>query len=141
MVIIVSSYFLRIQPAFDGGNFVLADDDFNGGEGGDVDAHLAEEIGGELADGSGANDELTVHTHETLRVELTLCLFQGHVQGMGIAVEGAQANYTVADGDVAHVAHRNNQVFVGTMGNQKAFAIADGLTLYGSQQLGDGIGR
>lgn len=105
-----------------------------------MNAHLAEEIGGELADSGGANDELTVHTHEALRVELALGFFEGHVQGVGLAVEGEQANYAVADGDVAHVAHRNNQVFVGTMGNQKAFAIADSLTLYGSQQLGDGIG-
>jgi len=60
-----------------------------------VDAHLAEEIGGELADGSGANDELTVHTHEALRVELALGFFEGHVQGVGLAVEGAQADYAV----------------------------------------------
>ena len=60
-----------------------------------MDAHLAEEIGGELADGSGANDELTVHTHEALRVELALGFFEGHVQGVGLAVEGAQADYAV----------------------------------------------
>ena len=54
------NYILGIQPSFDGGDFVFADDDFLVGGGGHVDAHLAEEIGGELADGSGTDDELTV---------------------------------------------------------------------------------
>ena len=104
-----------------------------------MDAHLAEEIGGEFADSSGADDELAVHTHETLRVELALGFFESQVQDVGLGVEGAQADNAVADGDVAHVAHRNNQVFDGTMGNQKAFAIADGLILHRGEKLGDGV--
>ena len=70
---------LRIQPALDGGHLVLADNNLDVGEGGYVNAHLTEEIGGELTDGSSADNELTVHAHETLRVELALGFFEGHV--------------------------------------------------------------
>ena len=106
-----------------------------------MDAHLAEEIGREFAYGCGTDDELAVHTHEALRVELALGFFECHIQRVGIALKGAEAHHTVTYCNVAYVAHRNNQVFIATMGNQKTLAIADGLTLYGSQQLGDGIGR
>ena len=51
-----------------------------------MDAHLAEEIGGEFADGSGTDDELAVYAHEALRVELALSFFEGHIQRMGLAV-------------------------------------------------------
>ena len=50
---------LKVKPALDGGDFVFAHDDFLVGGGGHVNEHLAEEIGGELLDGSGADDELT----------------------------------------------------------------------------------
>lgn len=65
-----------------------------------MDAHLAKEISGEFADGGGADDELTVHAHETLRVKLALGLFEGDVQSVGLAVTGAQADHAVADGYV-----------------------------------------
>ena len=45
----------RRQPALDGGHLVLAYNNLDVGEGGYVDAHLTEEIGGELADGSAAD--------------------------------------------------------------------------------------
>ena len=121
----------RIQPTLNGGYFVLTDDDFYVGEGCYVDAHLAEKKGGEFADGSGADDELTVHTHEALRIELTLGFFEGHIQDVGLAVYSAETDYSVADSDVAHVAHRYDEIFVGTMRDEKTFAVTDGLTLYG----------
>ena len=141
MVIIVSSYFLRIQPAFDGGNFVFADDDFLVGGGGHVDAHLAEEIGGEFLYGGSTNDELTVHAHKTLGIELTFYFFEGHVQRVVLAFQSAEAHHAVADGDVAHVADGDNQELVSTMGNEETLTIADGLILDGFQKLSDGIGR
>ena len=55
----------RRQPALDGGHLVLAYNNLDVGEGGYVDAHLTEEIGGEFADGSGADNELTVHASST----------------------------------------------------------------------------
>ena len=131
---------LRIEPTLDGGDFVFADDNFLVGGGGHVDAHLAEEIGGEFLNGDGADDELTVDAHKALGVELAFNFFEGHVQGVVLAFQSAEAHHAVTDGDVAHVADGDNQELVGTMGNKEAFTIADGLTFYGSQQLGDGIG-
>ena len=79
----------RVQPAFDGGDLVFADDDFLVGGGGHMDAHLAEEIGGEFLNSSCTDDELAVYTHETLWIKLALYFFKGHVQGMVLACEGA----------------------------------------------------
>src|SRR5574344_853355 len=59
---------------------------------------------------------------------------------MRFTILGAEAYNAVANGDVAHIAHRNDEEFVGTMRNQKTLAIADVLTLYRGQQLGDGAG-
>ena len=88
----------------------------------------------------GADDELTVHTHKTLRVELALNFFEGHVNRVMPASKSAEADNAIADGNMAHVAHMYDEIFVSTMRDQKAFAIADGLTLYGGQELRDGIG-
>ena len=120
--------FLGIEPTLDGGYFVFADDDFLVGGGGHVDAHLAEEIGGELLYGSGADDELAIHTHKTLGVELTLYFFEGHVQRVVLAFQSAEAHHAVTDGDMTHIANGDNQELVSTMGNKEAFTISNGLT-------------
>lgn len=92
---------LPIQPPLDAGYLVFADDYFLVGGGSHVDAHLAEEIGGELLYGGSADDELSVHAHKTLWVELLFNFFQSHVQRMMLSGECAEAHHTVADGDVA----------------------------------------
>ena len=69
-----------VEPSLDGGDFVFAHDDFLVGGGGHVDAHLAEEIGGELLYGSGADDELTIDAHKALGIELAFNFLEGHVQ-------------------------------------------------------------
>ena len=76
---------LRVEPAFHGGDFVFADNDFLVGGGCHVDAHLAKEKGREFLDGGSTDDVLTVHAHEALRIELTLYFFERHVQGMVFA--------------------------------------------------------
>ena len=100
--------FLGIEPTLDGGYLVFADDDFLVGGGSHVDAHLAKEIGGEFLDCYGADDELTVHAHKTLWVELGLGFFERHVQAVMLALKCAEAYHTVADGDVTHVADGDN---------------------------------
>lgn len=104
-----------------------------------MDAHLAKEIGGEFLDGGGAADVLTVYTHKPLRIELTLYFFEGHIQRVVLAFYGANAHYTIANGDMTNVADRDNQELVGTMGNEETLPIADGLILDGFQKLSDGI--
>ena len=130
----------RVQPAFDGGDLVFADDDFRVGETCNVDAHLAKEVGREFVNGCGVNDELTVDTHEALGVELALGFFEGHRQLVGLALQGAEAHHPIADGEMAHVADGNNQIFVGTMRDEETLSVSDGLTLHGCQQLRNGIG-
>ena len=48
----------RVQPAFDGSDFILADDNFCIGEGGDMNAHRAEEICGKFCYCCSVDDEL-----------------------------------------------------------------------------------
>ena len=74
----------RIQPVLHYAYLLLAYNDFGVGEGSDMDAHFAKEMGGEFGDGCRADDELTVDTHEALRVELALSLFERHVQQMAL---------------------------------------------------------
>ena len=130
----------RVQPAFDGGDLVFADDDFRVGETCNVDAHLTKEVSGKFVNGCCANDELTVDTHETLGVELALGFFEGHRQLVGLALQGAEAHHPIADGDVTHLADRHNEKLIGAMRNEEALTIADVLTLDGGKQLGNGIG-
>ena len=67
----------------------LAHDDLGIGEGGNMYAYLAEEMGGEFGDGGCTDDELAVDAHEPFRVELALCLFKRHRQCMGVTRESA----------------------------------------------------
>ena len=135
-----NDYILGIEPTLDGGHSVFAHNDLFVGGGGHVDAHLAEEIGGEFLHGDGADDELTVDAHKALGVELAFNFFEGHVQGVVLAFQSAEAHHAIADGDMAHVADGDNQELVGTMGDEEAFTIADGMALDRLQQLGDGVG-
>ena len=50
-----------------------------------MDAHLAKEIGGEFLYGCCADDELAIHAHEALQVELALYFFECHIQRVVIA--------------------------------------------------------
>ena len=93
-----------------------------------MDAHLAKKISGELLHGGGTNDKLAVNTHETLGIELTFNLLKGHAQRVALACKRAESHHTVADGDMAHLADRDDEVFITTMGNEETLAIADGLT-------------
>ena len=49
----------------------------------------------------------------------------------GQRMSSTESDYSIADGDVAHVADRYDNIFVGTIRNKKTFAISDGLALYG----------
>ena len=93
-----------------------------------MDTHLSKEIGGEFLHGSGTDDKLTIHTHKALGIELTLYFFEGHVQRVVLAFQSAETHHAITDGDMTHVADGDNQKLVGTMGNEEAFTIADGLT-------------
>ena len=70
-----NDYILGIEPALDGGHSVFAHNDLFVGGGGHVDAHLAEEIGGEFLHGDGTDDILTIHAHKALGIELALYFF------------------------------------------------------------------
>ena len=74
-----------------------------------MDAHFPQEAGREILYGCCADDELAIHAHETLRVELIICFFEGHVQRIVFALEGAEAHHTIADSDVTRIADRDDQ--------------------------------
>ena len=98
-------------------DLILANYDFGVGEGCNVYAYLAEEIGGEFGNGGGINNELAVDAHESLWVELTLCLFKRHRQRMGATRKCAKTDNTVTYSDMAHITDGDNKILICMVGN------------------------
>lgn len=97
----------EIKPPFHRGGFFLAHDDLTIRIAFQVDTHLDKEPVGQLFNGDGGDDKLTIDAHEALRIQFLFDLVQRHGQKKRFSLQRIEPNHSVLDGNMTHIRGRD----------------------------------